>query len=159
MPLGPSGPDLSLAVRASCAIPGYFRPVELGRRTYVDGGVRSPTNADVLARAPVDVAIVISPMSGRALGRFGLPHLVRRYASAKVAEEARRLERRGIATVVLEPGPEAVAALGTDPMCDDHLGAIVTAGFLDAGDQLRSAAADRVLDGLRRPRPGARPAA
>ena len=45
-------PEASVAdaVAASCAIPGYFAPVEIGGREYVDGGVWSPTNLD-LARA------------------------------------------------------------------------------------------------------------
>jgi NTE family protein len=38
------------AVEASCAIPTYFRPVEIGGREYVDGGAWSVTNLDA---APV----------------------------------------------------------------------------------------------------------
>ncbi len=38
------------AVRASCSIPGVFRPVRIGDRTYVDGGVVSPVAVDA-ARA------------------------------------------------------------------------------------------------------------
>ena len=48
--LGSRGaPSLSLAdaVAASCAIPGVYAPVRLGRRVLVDGGVRSTTNLDV----------------------------------------------------------------------------------------------------------------
>src|SRR5439155_1577306 len=37
---------VSSAVQASCAIPGVFRPVRTGDRTYIDGGVWSPTNMD-----------------------------------------------------------------------------------------------------------------
>ena len=39
---------LAAAVLASCAIPGYFQPVDIGGTEYVDGGVHSATNADVL---------------------------------------------------------------------------------------------------------------
>ena len=44
----PTSPD---AVAASCAIPGFYHPVEIGGRRYVDGGVRSTSNLDVLAGA------------------------------------------------------------------------------------------------------------
>ena len=39
------------AVAASCAIPAFFAPVVIDGVRYVDGGVHSPTNAD-LARRP-----------------------------------------------------------------------------------------------------------
>ncbi|MBI4698964.1 MAG: patatin-like phospholipase family protein [Nitrospirae bacterium] len=39
------------AVRASCSIPGIFRPVRIGGRMYVDGGVVSP--ADIVIRPDV----------------------------------------------------------------------------------------------------------
>jgi NTE family protein len=146
--------DLSAAVLASCAIPGYFRPIEIAGRTYIDGGVRSPTNADVLTRAPVDVAIVISPMSGRPSGRFGPAHLIRRHASAKVGGEVKRLQRGGIATVLVEPGREVVEAIGTDLMGNTRLGDIVSTAFLDAGHQLREAAASGALAGIGHRRAG-----
>ena len=41
-----SGVPLSRAVAASCAGPGVFPPVEIDGRRYIDGGMRSPTNAD-----------------------------------------------------------------------------------------------------------------
>ena len=37
------------AVEASCAIPGYFAPVTIDGTRYVDGGVHSTTNGDLLA--------------------------------------------------------------------------------------------------------------
>src|SRR5436190_10115478 len=47
---GETGLSVAHAVQASCAIPGVFRPIEAGGRTYVDGGAGSLTNLDV---APV----------------------------------------------------------------------------------------------------------
>ena len=55
--------DLAHAVAASCAIPGFFHPVVIDGEPYVDGGVHSPTNADVLRGWDLDVLIVSSPMS------------------------------------------------------------------------------------------------
>ena len=37
------------ATQASCAIPAYFEPPTIGGMRYVDGGVHSTTNADVVA--------------------------------------------------------------------------------------------------------------
>ncbi len=47
----PGDPPASLpdAVVASCSIPGWFRPLDIGGRRYVDGGVRSVASADLLA--------------------------------------------------------------------------------------------------------------
>ena len=43
--------ELADAVVASCSIPGWYVPRDIGGRRYVDGGVRSPTSLAVLARA------------------------------------------------------------------------------------------------------------
>ena len=58
-------PDARLAeaVLASCAIPGYFRPVTIAGTEYVDGGVHSVTNADVLRAEGLDLVIVVSSLS------------------------------------------------------------------------------------------------
>ncbi|MBO0685042.1 MAG: patatin-like phospholipase family protein, partial [Candidatus Dormibacteraeota bacterium] len=41
--------ELARAVAASCAVPGFYRPVEIAGRTYVDGGVESGANLDLAA--------------------------------------------------------------------------------------------------------------
>ena len=48
---GPPPAPIHLAIAASCAVPGYFAPVRIGERSYVDGGVHSPTNAAILRGA------------------------------------------------------------------------------------------------------------
>src|SRR5437763_4545595 len=50
------------AVAASCAIPGFYRAVEIGGRPYVDGGVRSSSNLDVLRDEDVDVVMALNPL-------------------------------------------------------------------------------------------------
>jgi NTE family protein len=47
------------AVRASCSIPGIFRPVKIGDRMYVDGGVVSPVAVDAAKRLGADVVIAV----------------------------------------------------------------------------------------------------
>ena len=47
------------AVRASCSIPGVFRPVRIGDRMYVDGGVVSPVAVDAAKKLGADVVIAV----------------------------------------------------------------------------------------------------
>jgi NTE family protein len=47
------------AVRASCSIPGIFRPVKIGDRTYVDGGVVSPVAVDAAKKYGADFVIAV----------------------------------------------------------------------------------------------------
>ena len=42
-----AGVPLALAVSASCAVPGVYPPMTIGSQRYIDGGVRSGTNADI----------------------------------------------------------------------------------------------------------------
>ncbi len=48
-----SGP-IAAAVEASCAIPEFFRPVEIGGHTYTDGGVIEPLPVETLRDLLVD---------------------------------------------------------------------------------------------------------
>jgi NTE family protein len=54
-----SGVALVDAVAASCAVPGIWPPVTIKGRRYVDGGVRSSTNADLAAG--YDRVLVVIP--------------------------------------------------------------------------------------------------
>jgi NTE family protein len=67
----PGFDDLGLAVRASCAVPGVFKPVEIEGMELVDGGV--------LNQVPVDVARAMGAtvVLGVSLGYSYLPSRVR----------------------------------------------------------------------------------
>ena len=60
----PHLPDVGLgeAVRASCAIPGWFEPVSSGGRRFVDGGSWSVSNADAAVGHHLDEVVVLAPM-------------------------------------------------------------------------------------------------
>ncbi|OHE60716.1 MAG: hypothetical protein A2Z47_15950 [Thermodesulfovibrio sp. RBG_19FT_COMBO_42_12] len=47
------------AVRASCSIPGVFRPINISGRMYVDGGVVSPVAVEAARRLGADVVIAV----------------------------------------------------------------------------------------------------
>jgi NTE family protein len=51
--------DTGTAVRASCAIPGIFRPVEISKKFYIDGGVSSPVAVDAARRLGADIVIAV----------------------------------------------------------------------------------------------------
>ncbi|MFO0752782.1 MAG: patatin-like phospholipase family protein [Thermodesulfovibrionales bacterium] len=47
------------AVRASCSIPGVFRPMKVGGQMYVDGGVVSPVAVEAARRQGADIVIAV----------------------------------------------------------------------------------------------------
>ncbi len=47
------------AVRASCSIPGIFRPANISGRMYVDGGVVSPVAVEAARRLGADIVIAV----------------------------------------------------------------------------------------------------
>ena len=47
------------AVRASCSIPGIFRPVKIADKMYVDGGIVSPVAVDAARRQGADLVIAV----------------------------------------------------------------------------------------------------
>lgn len=92
-----SGVSLVDAVGASCAVPGVWPPVTIGDTRYIDGGVRSATNADLAEGS--DRVVIVAPvaMGGGPVG--------------KVADEARRLGRTG-KVVIVSPDEPARRAIG-----------------------------------------------
>src|SRR3954470_19029213 len=136
---------LTRAVAASCAIPGYFAPVRIEGVSYFDGGVHSPTNADVLARCELDLVVVVSPMSA-AHGRSRTPDAPMRWsAHNRLQRETRKLREAGIEVVRIEPGRRTLAAMGVNAMADDRAERVVQAAFLETGRHIsRGRAAARL---------------
>jgi NTE family protein len=92
------------AVAASCAIPGWFAPVEIGGERYVDGGAHSLTNVGEVAALQPDLVLVSSPMS-----RFGP-------GRAQLAFEVQGLRRRHIPVITFAPTEADQKAMGLDAM-------------------------------------------
>lgn len=119
--------DVGTAVAASCAIPSYFAPVSIHGEAHVDGGMHSPTNADVVLADHPDRVVVSSPMTyargaARPRADLGVRLAVRRY----LAQEVRALKRAGADVVVLQPGPEDLDAMGLNPMLHARVDDILT---------------------------------
>ncbi|GAA1150885.1 NTE family protein [Kitasatospora gansuensis] len=115
------------AVMASCAIPGWFAPVEVNGSRYVDGGCWSATNADLMAGRGLDEVYVLAPMALRPSWPDGrgerprgvLVHLVSRYRRAvtrQLMREARQLRAEGVRVQLLAPTPADLAAMGPNMM-------------------------------------------
>ncbi|TAN42890.1 MAG: patatin-like phospholipase family protein [Nitrospirae bacterium] len=57
--------NTGMAVRASCSIPGVFRPARIGERMYVDGGVVSPVAVDTARTYGADIVIAVDIAAAR----------------------------------------------------------------------------------------------
>ena len=57
--------NAGVAVRASCSIPGVFKPARVGDKTYVDGGLVSPVPVDAARRYGADVVIAVDISASR----------------------------------------------------------------------------------------------
>lgn len=112
---------LASAVMASCAIPGWFTPVHVNGRTYVDGGAVSATSIDVVAHAGLDEVYVVAPMVSFAMDQpTGVTARLERRWRAEVTKTARAeaavLRAAGVNVRMLGPGPEDLAAIGANLM-------------------------------------------
>jgi NTE family protein len=109
------------AVMASCAIPGWYAPVPIAGRRYVDGGTCSPTSLDLVARLALDEVVVLSPMTSL---RYDRPAAVaarierrfRRISSKRVVGEIKRVAATGTTVTFLGPGPEDLDVIGANMM-------------------------------------------
>ena len=124
---------LHLAVAASCAVPGYFAPVHIGRHAYVDGGAHSPTSADLLRERELDLVIVVSPMSGPTTIPSDIYDASRWLSARLAAREVKTLRGSGTPVVVFRPGHEEQEAMGNDFLSAQRVDDIVQESFLASG--------------------------
>lgn len=117
--------DVGRAVAASCAIPGYFTPVEIDGERYVDGGVYSTTNLDLLTGLGLDVVIVSAPM-GVARGAFSASALLqgRSYMRMRLAAEARAVRGSGTPVLAFSPTAEDMEVMGWNAMSGARRGEV-----------------------------------
>lgn len=138
---------LSHAVQASCSIPGWYQPVRIGRRSYVDGGPLSSTSVDVLAGAGLDDVVVIAPMASRHYDRprsaiAKLERRWRRSTTKRVLREIAAVEATDTRVRLLCPGPVDLAVMGANVMDHRRRLAVLDTAMRTAGDQLSGLAVD-----------------
>jgi NTE family protein len=122
-----SGVDLVDAVGASCAVPGVWPPVSIDGRRYIDGGVRSPANAD-LAVGHRRV-VVIAPLTR------GFGHLT------SVASQVAELTKSGAMVTVIQPDAAATKAIGRNVLDPARRAAAAKAGYAQAEEVAAATAA------------------
>jgi len=111
------GVDFADAVSASCAIPAFFEPVRIKGRRYVDGGMRSMVNVDLLSELDLDLVVVLAPLSIADLSpRSPFASVLRGYPKFQLSREIAALEEAGIPTLTIEPDRSTTRAMGINPM-------------------------------------------
>ena len=134
--------EIAEAVAASCAIPGFYRPVRIGGRRYVDGGVCSVSNLDVVAGRGLDLVICLNPLTSpdRAAGLLDLlPALTNGAGRRRLAHEERKVRRFGTEVVVIEPSGEDLAVMGRNWMSADRRQDVIETARRTVAEQLRAA--------------------
>src|SRR5215207_9415726 len=130
--LGAEGWDdvpISLAVRASTALPMVYEPVKVRDRELVDGGIASTTNLDIAVEAGARFIVVLNPLvpyvndfsreiptllgtKVRRVSDMGFPKIAyqtfKLLAYQRLHEMARQWEERypGVDIVLIEPEPD-----------------------------------------------------
>jgi NTE family protein len=125
----PGSPDATPAgaVQASCAIPAYFEPVQIGAARYVDGGVHSTTNADLVAAARPDLVLISAPMSAvRGAARMSVTLPIRQIARLSLAREVAGLRRQGIEVVTFQPTAADLEVMNGDALDPAKLAPVTT---------------------------------
>ncbi|MEU4598658.1 patatin-like phospholipase family protein [Nocardia sp. NPDC023988] len=112
--------DLGDAIAASWAIPGWFPPVRINGRDYVDGGAVSSVSADLLLPLDLDEVVVVAPMTSAggvpATGLDRIERLLRTQMTRGLDREVKLLRDNGVRVIRVEPGPAELAAMGPNFM-------------------------------------------
>ena len=133
---------VSEAVMASCAIPGWFTPVKIGGRRYVDGGVCSASNLDLLCDEGLDLVVCLNPMSSLAAmtprsHADRVAAVMRTQAGRRLGAEAKKLRERGTEVLILQPTAEDLAVMGPNLMARDRREAVIERAIRTTARQLR----------------------
>jgi NTE family protein len=112
-----SGAPIQRAIAASAAVPSFTPPITIDGRRYIDGGVRSLTNADLARDMDLDLVIISSPMT-QATARpvTAAMSVVRPPLRILLRMEIAALRRAGVPVVAIEPVPGVIRAMGHNPL-------------------------------------------
>jgi NTE family protein len=104
------------AVAASCALPGYFKPVTVGDERFVDGGAWSLLNLDLLAGLGLDLVVVSAPLSTTDWIAIDPGNALRVPARVQLEREAAHVRRSGTPVLVFQPDARLRRVMGIDAM-------------------------------------------
>lgn len=125
------------AVAASCAIPGFYVPPRIGGRTYVDGGLWSVSNLDLLAREELDLVICLNPTSSRDAAGTLPGRVLRAQAGRRLGREAKRVRAAGAEVVLVQPLAEDLEVMGENLMAGRRRHAVIERARQTTAWQLR----------------------
>ncbi|MFI5099056.1 MAG: patatin-like phospholipase family protein [Actinomycetes bacterium] len=128
------------AVAASCAVPGYFEPVLIDGRRFVDGGAYSLVSLDLLAGLGLDAVVVSAPLSTLDWVAADPGNALRLPARAQLEREAARVRRSGTRVVVVQPDARMRRVMGTNTMVAAKRPPVALAARNFAGALLRQQA-------------------
>jgi NTE family protein len=146
--------DLADAVAASCAIPGFYHPVTIAGRRYVDGGIRSTSNLDVLRGHELDLVICLNPTSTLHPMRAALNPaaafrlLMNRDSGRRLGSEAKKLRAEGTEVVLVQPTPDDLAVMGNNLMNGRRRNDAIAMAQRTVAAQLRDPRNAKLLDDL-----------
>jgi NTE family protein len=102
-----SGVPMSRAIASSCSVPGVYPPITINGRRYVDGGMRSGTNAD-LAKGYDNVIVVAV--------RAGVEGPMAEVSKQRLESELATLTESGSAVTLITPDAASQEAFGVNLM-------------------------------------------
>src|SRR4051794_2135089 len=145
--------DLADAVAASCAIPGFYHPVTIGGRRYVDGGLWSTSNLDILRNEGLDLVVCLNPTSSLHPPLAWNPAervagALRTLSGRRLGSEAKTLRGTGTGVVLVQPTTEDHAAMGPNLMATGNRNIVIETAIRTVGEQLRQPGVRELLDDL-----------
>jgi NTE family protein len=145
--------DLADAVAASCAIPGIYHPVTIGNRRFIDGGIYSVSNLDLLRNESLDLVICLNPTSTlhpiRAINpRDAVTIFVRRASGRRLGREAKKIRSNGADVVLIQPTGDDLEAMGPNLMRSANRNRVIEVARRTVAEQLRDSQNRELLAGL-----------
>jgi NTE family protein len=134
--------DLGQAVAASCAIPGFYYPVTIAGRRYVDGGLYSNSNLDLLCDEGLDLVICLNPTSSLYPMRAWNPAerlaaLARGDSGRRLGSEAKKLRAGGTRVVLIQPTGKDLEVMGSNLMSRRRRHDVIRTAIETVAQQLR----------------------
>src|SRR3954469_11123537 len=145
--------DLADAVAASCAIPGFYHPVTIGGRRYVDGGLWSTSNLDILRNESLDLVISLNPTSSLHPPLAWNPAeriaaAMRRVSGRRLGSGAKKLRAAGTKVVLIQPTTDDHAVMGPNLMSTRNRNPVIQTAIRTVGAQLRASGVAELLEPL-----------
>ncbi|MGE5596274.1 MAG: patatin-like phospholipase family protein [Hyphomicrobiales bacterium] len=103
-----SGVGLARAVASSCSVPGVYPPITINGRRYIDGGMRSSTNAD--QAKGYDVVAVVAVTVGGATPQMA------EVSRRRLEAELQVLRDGGSRVELITPSEQSMSAFGPNLM-------------------------------------------